>query len=126
MARFEPRRERAAFSAHNQVSVAAEDAEGCKKLAGYMLRAPMSLQKMTYDAASGTVIYRSKTHAGLKRNFQMMSGAAWLELLCRRILEHLGLWAPLATERSPPSGPTASWPRHANLPLTYHPVPDIA
>jgi len=44
----------------------------------------------------------------------------------RRILEHLGQWAPLTTERSPPPGPTASWPRHANLPLTYHPVPDIA
>jgi len=31
-------------------------------------------------------------HAGLKRNFQVMSGAAWLELLCRHILdryEHL-------------------------------------
>ena len=42
-----------------------------------------------------------------------------------RILEHLGLWAPLATERSPPLVP-ASWPRHANPPLTYHPVPDIA
>jgi hypothetical protein len=35
----------------------------------------------------------------------------------RRILEHLGLWAPLAA---------VSWPRHVNLPLTYHPVPDIA
>ena len=204
------------FSAHNEVSVAAEDAEGRKKLAGYMLRAPMSLQKMTYDAATGTVIYRSKMHAGLKRNFQVMPGAEWLELLCkhipdryeqlvryvgwysnrargerakksspsaagalassdepmaiefaararaawarlirkvyeadplecpkckgpmrviafiedpgviRRILKHLGLWVPLATERSPPPGPTASWPRHANLPLTYHPVPDIA
>ncbi len=43
----------------------------------------------------------------------------------RRILEHLGLWAPLATERSPPLT-AASWPRHANLPLTYDPVPDIA
>jgi hypothetical protein len=43
----------------------------------------------------------------------------------RRILDHLGLWAPLATERSPPPG-AANWPRHANLPLTYHPVPDIA
>ena len=64
------------FSAHNEVSVGARDAEGRKKLAGYMLRAPMSLQKMTYDAATGTVIYRSKMHAG--------------------------------------------------LPLTYHPVPDIA
>lgn len=43
----------------------------------------------------------------------------------RRILEHLGLWAPLAAERSPPLA-AASWPRHANLPLTHHPVPDIA
>ena len=43
----------------------------------------------------------------------------------RRILEHLELWTPLATERSPPPG-IASWPRHVSLPLTYHPVPDIA
>ena len=35
---------------------AAEDAEGRKTLAGYMLRAAMSLEKMTCDAASGTVI----------------------------------------------------------------------
>ena len=35
------------------------------------------------------------------------------------------MWAPLATERSPPPGP-ANWPRHADLPLTYHAVPDIA
>jgi len=73
------------FSVHNEVSVAAEDAEGRKKLAGTMLRAPMSLQKMTYDAATGTVIYRSKMHAGLKRNFQVMPGAEWLELLCKHI-----------------------------------------
>ncbi len=49
-----------------------------------MLRAPLSLEKMSYDAATGSVIYRSKMHVGLKRNFQMMSGAEWLELLCRR------------------------------------------
>ena len=73
------------FSAHNEVSVGAGDAEGRNKLAGYMLRAPMSLQKMTYDAATGTVIYRSKMHAGLKRNFQVMPGAEWLALLCKHI-----------------------------------------
>ena len=33
-----------------------------EKLASYMLRAPLSLAKMTYDAPSGTVIYRSKMH----------------------------------------------------------------
>jgi len=43
----------------------------------------------------------------------------------RRILEHLGLWALEPPERSPPLDP-ASWPPYANLPLTYHPVPDIA
>ena len=48
--------------------MAAEDAGGARKLAGYMLRAPMSLQKMTYDAATGTEIYRSKMHAGLSWN----------------------------------------------------------
>ncbi len=52
------------FSAHNQVRVGAHDAEGRKKLAGYMIRAPMSLEKMSYDAATGTVIYRSKMHLG--------------------------------------------------------------
>jgi len=80
------------FSVHNQVRVAAEDAEGRKKLAGTMLRAPRSLAKMTYDAASGIVIYRSKMHLGLKRNFQVMSGAEWLELLCKHIPDRYEQW----------------------------------
>lgn len=186
-----------------------------KRLAGYMLRAPMALEKMRYDVRTGTVIYRSKMHAGLKKNFQMMPGAAWLELLCkhipdryahlvryvgwysnrargerakarmgrdglgpcaasaetvsefaqrakaawarlirkvyeadplvcpkckgpmrvialiddaavvRRILEHLGRWAPEPAERGPPIE-ALDWPPNALIPLTYHPVPDIA
>ena len=36
--------------------MAAEDREGRIKLAGTMLRAPMSLAKITYDAATGTMI----------------------------------------------------------------------
>ena len=43
----------------------------------------------------------------------------------RRLLEHLGCWAPEPSERGPPaSGP--EWPVNAVIPLTYHPVPDIA
>lgn len=59
-----------------------------------MLRAPMSLQKMTYDAATGTVIYRSKMHASLKRNYQVMSGVAGASL--PHILDRYehALWAP--------------------------------
>jgi hypothetical protein len=37
------------FSLHNGVRVASGDTEGRKKLAQYMLRAPLSLEKMTYD-----------------------------------------------------------------------------
>ena len=50
-------------------------------------------------------------HAGMKRNFNLMPGAERLALL--------------AMQRSPPLGREA-WPVHASLPLTNHPVPDIA
>lgn len=43
--------------------------------------------------------------------------------IVRRILEHLGRWAPLPTERGLPE---PDWPPGAVIPLTYHPVPDIA
>ena len=43
----------------------------------------------------------------------------------RRILEHLGGWAPEPAERGPPEEAT-DWPRNAIIPITYHPVPDIA
>jgi hypothetical protein len=83
---------------HDQVRVAGEDREGRITLAGYMIRAPMSLAKMSYDAATGTVIYRSKMH--------------------------LGLWAPEASERGPPVE-APPWPANATVPPIYHPVPDI-
>jgi hypothetical protein len=31
------------------------------------------------------VIYRSKLHTTLKRNFQVMPGVQWLELLCKHV-----------------------------------------
>lgn len=33
----------------------------------------------------GNVFYRSRMHTALKRNFQLMPGAEWLELLLRHI-----------------------------------------
>ena len=85
--------------------VGEQNTEGRKKLAGYRVRAPMSLEKMRYDVNAGTVIYRSKMHLGLKRNFQVMPGAQWLELLCRPIpdrYEHLVrlTWAGTRTARA--------------------------
>jgi len=60
------------FSAHNSVRVRARDAAGRRRLAQYMLRAPFSLEKMSYDPESCVVIYRSRMHRTLKRNFEIM------------------------------------------------------
>jgi len=58
-----------------------------------MLRAPLSLAKMSYRATTATVVYRPKMHLGLKRNFQVMPGAEWLELLGKHIPDrHEYLW----------------------------------
>ena len=43
----------------------------------------------------------------------------------RRILEHLGRWAPEAAGPDPPA-PAPEWPADAVIPITYHPLPDIA
>jgi len=73
------------FSVDNKVCIRADDAEGRKQLARYMIRNPFSLEKMTYKVKQGVVVYRSKLHATLKRNYQLMPGAEWLKLLIRHI-----------------------------------------
>ena len=50
-----------------------DDHAGRKRLAEYLLRHPFSLQKITWNATSKTVIYRSKRHYNTKRNFQIFS-----------------------------------------------------
>ena len=91
------------FSAHNSVRVRARDAAGRRRLAQYMLRAPFSLEKMSYDPDSCTVIYRSRMHKTFKRNFQIMHGADWLLQLCAHIpdrFEHLVRYAGWYSNRS--------------------------
>jgi len=68
-----------------------------------MLRAPFSLEKMSYEPVSGVVIYRSRMHKTLKRNFQIMPGADWLAQLCAHIpdrFEHLVRYAGWYSNRS--------------------------
>ena len=80
------------FSVHNRVRTKAVDAKGRQRLARYMIRCPFSLEKMRYDTESGMVIYRSKPHATLKRNYQLMPAIKWLRLLMNHIpdkCEHL-------------------------------------
>ena len=47
------------FSVHNSVTVGPEDAAGGERLARYLLRPPLSLERMSLDA-EGSVLYRRK------------------------------------------------------------------
>ena len=199
------------FSVHNQIRVKASDTEGRKQLARYMIRNPFALEKMTYDDKTGMVIYRSKFHASIKRNYQLLPALQWLKLLLahipdkyehlvryygwysnrargeradnkdadntttlhldgspldrkskanwarliqkvyevdplkctkcehtmriiavidepaviRRILKHLHQWDPVPEKLDHPAR-DPPWPDGETIPLTYHPVPDIA
>ena len=45
----------------------------------------------------------------------------------RHILEHLGKYDPRPPGPGPPAGEAGGpWPHGSQIPLTYHPLPDIA
>jgi hypothetical protein len=73
------------FSIHHEVRIDRQDHQGREKLAQYILRAPFSLQKMRYQPTSRTVIYRSKMHRGLKRNFEVFPVLDWLAAVTAHI-----------------------------------------
>jgi hypothetical protein len=58
--------------------VASHDADGRKRLAEYLLRHPFSLQKITWNATTQTVIYRSQRHHTTKRNFEILKATDFL------------------------------------------------
>ena len=41
-----------------------------------------------------------------------------------RILDQIGEWCPSPPPRAPPT--EQEWPKGCQIPLSYHPVPDIA
>jgi len=57
------------FSVHNSVVVQADDGEGLERLARYLARPPVSLERMEWDRARGEVIYRTaRGHAEGREN----------------------------------------------------------
>ncbi len=104
--------EHSGFSVDNKVRVVAIDPDGRRQLACYMIRNPFSLEKMEYKAKQGMVVYRSKHHATLKRNFQIMPGAAWLKLLLQHVPdrgEHLVRYYGWYSNRSRGDRIRAEW-----------------
>jgi hypothetical protein len=75
------------FNIHDggEKPVPAHDTEGRKRLAEYLLRHPFSLQKITWNATTQTVIYRSKRHHTTKRNFEIFKTPAFIAA----VIDHL-------------------------------------
>ncbi len=48
------------FNIHNEVKIPAYDEQGRIKLAQYIIKAPISLERMIYDKENQKVIYKSK------------------------------------------------------------------
>jgi len=52
-----------------------------RRLAEYLLRAPFSLDKITCNADTSIVLYRSERHWRTKRNFEVFSASAFIAAL---------------------------------------------
>jgi hypothetical protein len=73
------------FGLHNAVRIGAADPDGRRGVAEYSLRSRFSLEKVRYHGGTGTIIYQSKIHPVLKRNFEVFSACDWLEALTAHI-----------------------------------------
>lgn len=73
------------FSLHNDVRIGVHDADGRRAVSEYVLRSPFSQEKLQYHAKTGTIIYRSKMHPVLKRNFEVFSACDRLAALTAHI-----------------------------------------
>jgi hypothetical protein len=68
-----------------ETALAAEDVKARQRLAEYLLRAPFSLQKMSWNAVTKTVLYRSSRNWNTKRNFELFTGPDFIAALSEHI-----------------------------------------
>jgi hypothetical protein len=73
------------FSLHNAVRIGAHDSDGRRPVSEYILRSPFSQERLRYHTTTGTVLYHSKMHPVLKRNFEVFSACDWLAALTAHI-----------------------------------------
>jgi len=117
-----------ASTVHNQLRVAANDAEGRRALAGYMLRAPFPLEKTTYDAGKGAVIYRSgnyssRTRGAKRERPEIEEPDAESASQARPVAK--AAWAKLIRKvRSIPSSARIAWARSCTSTLAQ-PEPEL-
>jgi hypothetical protein len=76
------------FSINNGLRIKRDDAKGRESVAQYILRNPFSVEKMTYNDKSRTVIYRSKmTHGKNRKNFNAYTAEEFIAAITQHIPE---------------------------------------
>lgn len=93
------------FSAHNAVTVPPEDIEGIERLARYLLRAPVALERLRVDEHARTVYYRPKG-AQPGRRGQTFEVSEFLV----RLLQRGPVAVAKGPSRRPPGRATCSYP----------------
>jgi len=73
------------FSSHIGEAIPAENKKAIEDLACYLVRAPLSLQKLVYLDRHKAVLYRSRMNRSLGRNFEAMDPLEWLARLADHI-----------------------------------------
>jgi hypothetical protein len=73
------------FSAHVGEPIRCEDKKALEDLACYVVRSPLSLQKLVYLDGKRAVLYHGKMNPGLGRNFEAMDPLEWLARLADHI-----------------------------------------
>ena len=74
------------FSVHGGKPIKADDTNGRRTLSEYISRAPFSLDRMSFNEDSDTVLYRGEHfHPGLARNFDVADPLDWIA----RITSHI-------------------------------------
>ncbi len=76
------------FSVHNGSRVARDDEKGKESISQYIIRNTFSLEKLTYNEETNTVIYQSKMTPGEnKRNFQIYTPEEFIVSITQHIPE---------------------------------------
>ena len=73
------------FNVHAGDSVPPENKAELEKLAQYILRNPFSVEKMTMESPTDTIIYRSKLNPKINRNFQVFTPTGFLAAITQHI-----------------------------------------
>jgi hypothetical protein len=73
------------FNVNASVRIGPTDAAGRENLARYLIRAPFSMNKIRYDHAAQSVIYKTKMVPGANRNFEVFNPLDFLAAVTSHI-----------------------------------------